>query len=118
MLKTNQTIREYNPVQTLKTGIAGSIIAPVGAKVIESTIVKFGPQATWGNPDTLERHFNQHGKDFNSKNINDYTNKVNKFYKNQNNYQIKVGKDGITRIYDPNTNTFGSYNPDGTTKTF
>ncbi|MFZ5985981.1 MAG: hypothetical protein ACOYWZ_02525, partial [Bacillota bacterium] len=30
----------------------------------------------------------------------------------------KIGDDGSIRVYEPKTNTFGSYNPDGTTRTF
>ncbi len=29
----------------------------------------------------------------------------------------KIGSDGAIRIYDPKTNTFGSYRPDGFTRT-
>jgi pyocin large subunit-like protein len=30
----------------------------------------------------------------------------------------KIGRDGTIKVYDPLTNTFGSYRPDGRTKTF
>ncbi|CAB4243600.1 Pyocin large subunit-like protein (fragment) [Methylacidimicrobium sp. AP8] len=30
----------------------------------------------------------------------------------------KIDSEGVIRIYDPATNTFGSYNADGTTRTF
>jgi filamentous hemagglutinin len=30
----------------------------------------------------------------------------------------KVGPDGVIRVYDPATNTFESFNTNGTTKTF
>jgi hypothetical protein len=33
-------------------------------------------------------------------------------------YPMKVDADGVIRVYDPETNTFGSYNADGTTRTF
>lgn len=39
----NKAITEYNPVQTLKTGVVGAIIAPIGAKTTEMAINKFGP---------------------------------------------------------------------------
>ena len=32
--------------------------------------------------------------------------------------QVKVDEKGITRVYDAARNLFGSYNPDGTTKTY
>ena len=44
--------------------------------------------------------------------------KANEFFKNRSNYQVKVDSNGVTRVYDSSTNTFGSYNPDGTTNTF
>lgn len=31
---------------------------------------------------------------------------------------MKVDEDGVIRVYDPKTNRFGSYNKDGTTKTY
>ena len=72
----------------------------------------------WGNPDTLQDHYNRHGSDFGSANPNDYANNANNFYNNRGNFQVKVDSSGVTRVYDPNTNTFGSYNANGTTKTF
>lgn len=30
----------------------------------------------------------------------------------------KVDADGVMRVYDPRSNTFGAFNPDGTTRTF
>jgi len=33
------------------------------------------------------------------------------------NLPTKIGPDGTIRVYDPKSNTFGSFNPDGTTKT-
>ena len=32
--------------------------------------------------------------------------------------QVKVDRRGVIRVYDPKTNTFGAYNPNGTTRTF
>ncbi|MCI8544872.1 MAG: hypothetical protein HFH09_01415, partial [Bacilli bacterium] len=75
-------------------------------------------QYNWGNPETLYRHYKEHGKDFNSTNPEDYALQAKEFYLDKSSYQVKTGRDGITRIYDKNTNTFGSYNLDTTTKTF
>jgi len=74
--------------------------------------------STWGRPDTLLDHFSRHGGDFGFNDISDYAKGANDFFLNRNNYQIKTSDDGVIRLYDPKTNTFGSYNPDGTTKTF
>lgn len=75
-------------------------------------------QNGWGDPKTLDRHFKDHGKDFKSKNKEEYTKEANDFYKNRRKYQVKVDEDGVIRVYDPKTNRFGSYNKDGTTKTY
>ena len=72
----------------------------------------------WGNSDTLQDHFDEHGPDFGATDPQDYAKKANEFYRNKNDYQIKVDTDGIIRVYDPATNTFGSYNADRTTRTF
>ena len=37
---------------------------------------------------------------------------------NKGQYQARVDKEGITRVYDAARNLFGSYNPDGTTRTY
>ena len=36
----------------------------------------------------------------------------------QGQYQVRVDKEGITRVYDAARNLFGAYNPDGTTKSY
>lgn len=43
---------------------------------------------------------------------------ANNFYKNRLKHQVKVDEDGVIRVYDSDTNTFGSYNSDGTTRTY
>ncbi len=74
----------------------------------------------WSNPSRLSKHVKDHGWQFRSTSAKDYTNKARKFYKEaiQNDYRIKVDKNGVTRIYDPETNTFGSYDKNGQIKTF
>jgi len=76
------------------------------------------PLKTWGNSSTLAEHFKNHGKDFASPNSTDYARQANRFFDNRMNYQMKIDSDGIIRVYDKATNTFGSYNADGSTKTY
>ena len=47
-----------------------------------------------------------------------YTRMAHELYLNKEQYQVKVDREGITRVYDAARNLFGSYNPDGTTKTY
>lgn len=73
---------------------------------------------SWGNQDTLQDHFDRHGTDFGSTNPQEYAASANDFYNNRGNYQIKVDSNGVTRVYDPSNNIFGSYNADGSTRTY
>ena len=114
----DKAIMNYDSVRAYKTGITSMVMGPIIDKGYTSLMDKYGPTSTWGRKETLEEHFGDHGKDFNAKNQNDYVKKANQFYKNRNQYDNFVGTDGNTRVYDVNTNTLGSYNPDGTTKTF
>lgn len=76
--------------------------------------------AAWGDPKTLERHFADHGKDFGATSKVQYAHMATDFFHQSRTkgYLRKVAPNGIQRIYDPSTNTFGSYNPNGTTRTF
>jgi hypothetical protein len=75
---------------------------------------------SWGNPNTLEDHFLRHGPDFGSTSPEDYANQAAQFLQDSqaNGLPTKIGPGGVIRVFDPATNTFGSYNPNGTTKTF
>ena len=72
----------------------------------------------WANPSTLKDHFKRHGKDFNSTSAKEYASKAQKFYKNKEKYQYKTDGNGVTRVYDSKTNSFGAYNSKGKTITF
>lgn len=74
----------------------------------------------WGNPRTLARHFRDHGADFGAKSADDYARQASDFFRRSQADRLptKVDADGVIRVYDPRTNTFGSFNPDGTTRTF
>lgn len=105
----------------IATTASGELILNLnGTKVVVGAagLVIAASQNGWGDPKTLDRHFKDHGKDFKSKNKEEYTKEANDFYKNRRKYQVKVDEDGVIRVYDPKTNRFGSYNKDGTTKTY
>jgi hypothetical protein len=75
---------------------------------------------TWGNPKTLVRHFRDHGADFAAKNADDYAAQASSFFQRSQAQRLptKIDADGVIRVYDPTTNTFGAFNPNGTTRTF
>lgn len=50
--------------------------------------------------------------------LDDYVNSANQMYQNMEYYQYKIDDNGVIRVYDPINNIFGSYNPDGTTRTY
>jgi hypothetical protein len=107
----------------LKGGIpwamAGCLIGS-GFGEAEAAPLDLEPSETWGNPDTLEDHFARHGGDFDAQDSSDYANQASDFFQQsqEDGLPTKIDSDGTIRVYDPETNTFGSYNPDGTTKTF
>ena len=77
----------------------------------------------WGDYKTLNKHYRKHGQDFNGqyKDAEDYAKGAQEFFNrsfNDNNVLNKLDGDGMYRIYDPQTNTFGSYNSNGSTATF
>jgi len=76
--------------------------------------------ANWGNPKTLADHFARHGKDFGAKSADDYARQASDFFRRSQADRLptKIDAEGVIRVYDPRSNTFGSFNPDGTTKTY
>jgi hypothetical protein len=67
------------------------------------------------NENTAARHFRDHGGDFGAQSVEDYEQGAQNFLKEaqENNYPSRVDANGRMRIYDPNTNTFGVYDSDG-----
>ena len=78
------------------------------------------PNSGWANLDTLADHFERHGADFGANTADEYAAMARDFFDNSQRSGVltKIDQDGVIRIWDPNTNFFGSYNPDGTTRTF
>ena len=72
----------------------------------------------WEKPETLARHYAEHGEGVGATSEEEYTRMAHEFYLNKKQYQVKVDKEGITRVYDAARNLFGAYNPDGTTRTY
>lgn len=87
---------------------------------INSYVKSTAEKNNWSKPQTLQKHTVEHGSDFQTKSISEYSQKANEFYNNapKNGYQQITAQDGVQRIYDSKTNTFGSYNSDGSTRTF
>lgn len=83
-----------------------------------------GPaSSTWGIQGTLEKHVQKHGSDFGTMDPQKYASEASALRQRVDDprVQVKVEKNlqkgDVIRVYDPKTNTFGSYNADGTSKT-
>jgi hypothetical protein len=75
---------------------------------------------SWARRDEFERHYKDHAKDFGAKTPESYAEKAQKFRRYAENRklpQIRTA-DGYVKYYDPKTNTFGTYHPNGRTETF
>ena len=72
----------------------------------------------WKKPKTLAGHYADHGEGVGATSEEGYADMAHELYLNKEQYQVKVDKEGITRVYDAARNLFGSYNPDGTTRTY
>lgn len=77
-------------------------------------------EAKWANHKRLKRHFKDHGSDFNSTSEEDYAKKANAFYERSKVQKVrkKLDEDKNLRIWDEETNEFGSYNYNGETLTY
>jgi pyocin large subunit-like protein len=76
---------------------------------------------TRGRADTLADHFARHGGDFGAASEAEYAQQASRFFQRGigDGLPTKINpKDGSIRIYDPQSNTFGAYNADGSTRTF
>ncbi len=76
---------------------------------------------TWGHLDSLQDHFERHGRDFSSKSPDDYAAQAWNFLQRarSENLPMKLDDtDGTLRIFDPKTRAFAAYNRAGMTKTF
>ncbi len=75
---------------------------------------------TWSHPETVQDHFRRHGADFHARDAEEYAAKAWRFRQQAaaSGFLVKKDKKGVLRIYDPASDTFGAYNPDGATRTF
>ena len=93
-------------------------VAPESSALTKALLVS--PAHSWGNPATLADHFARHGADFGASTAQDYADQAWRFLQRSQPDQlpVKIDSDGVIRAYDPTTNEFGAFNPDGTTRTY
>lgn len=115
-----------DPTSTIDSLISGTgdilqnIFGSTPAEAAEPDSTSNSTPDSWGNSNTLLNHFHDHASDFNATSPEDYANQANQFYQRFQDEGLPAVQDsyGVTRVYDPASNTFGSYNPDGSTRTF
>ncbi len=110
--------------------LAGSAGAAVGSAALRyeanlttktaDDLIRLSTKDSWANLKTLDDHFARHGADFGAKSADDYASMASEFFQRGGAQQFptKIASDGTIRMFDPATNTFGSFAPNGMTKTF
>jgi hypothetical protein len=69
----------------------------------------------WSDPATLVDHFERHGNDIGALSPNDYATRASAFFQRSQQQRLptKISPNGTIRVFDPNTQLFGSYASDG-----
>jgi hypothetical protein len=95
-------------------------VSRVGEAVTVVHPVLPGSNETWANPATLPDHFERHGHHFGASSAGEYSRMASGFFKRgvEQGLPTKIADDGSIRIFDEVSNTFGSYDRSGRTRTF
>lgn len=76
---------------------------------------------TWGHLDSLQDHFDRHGRDFAAKSPDDYAAQAWLFLQRARTESLPMkldDTDGTLRVFEAKTRSFAAYNSAGRTKTF
>ncbi|WP_395737359.1 fibronectin type III domain-containing protein [Prosthecobacter sp.] len=100
-----------------------NVITPDKKSAGAATVGKQAPPAreTWAHLDSLQDHFERHGRDFSSRSPDDYAAKAWLFLQRAlaESLPMKLDDtDRTLRIFDPKTGAFAAYTGAGKTKTF
>jgi hypothetical protein len=110
------------PQTTSAMAVAGTVSVSVASVVAaEAGSMEFPAAETWGRADTLAEHFGRHGADFGAPTEEVYAQQASDFFQRglQDELPTKIDpKTAAIRINDTDTNSFGAYNANGTTRTF
>jgi len=99
---------------------AGEVGALGDLEASEAGALELPTATTWGRAETLADHFARHGADFGAKTADEYASMASRFLQESQAAKLptKIDSQGVIRIFDSETGTFGSFNPNGTTRTF
>ncbi len=116
------TIQANNSADQVVAGAgAGFAFNPSPSLDATNTTGRLPTAQTWGRLDTLDDHFVRHGADFGASTADEYAALASDFFESgiARGLPTRIDpKTGVIRIYDSATNTFGAFNPSGTTATF
>ncbi len=94
----------------------------VGGRIGAGTIRRVWRFAVtgFGNRNTALIHLGDHGRDFGARTVEEYVASAAEFLHRAQREDLpaRVSKSGRIRIYDPGSNVFGSFEPDGTLVTY
>jgi len=102
-------------------GAASGADAVAGAtEGASEEILELGAADSWGSPATLGDHFLRHGPELGATSAEDYATRASRFFERSQRERMPTRMDasGVVRTYDPTTNEFGAFAPDGRTKTY
>jgi hypothetical protein len=101
---------------------SGDAVAAAAARSVynASRAAGAGRAGSWANPATLITHFDDHGSDFAATSPQHYATMASRFFSTSQQLRLptKLSPDGTIRVFDRQSNTFGSYDIYGATKTF
>ncbi|GHU15453.1 hypothetical protein AGMMS50225_28710 [Betaproteobacteria bacterium] len=89
-------------------------------RAAKGTPLTLDTATTWGKVETLADHFARHGADFGAKTADEYASMASRFFQESQTAKLptKIDSQGVIRVFDPTTGSFGAFNPNGTTRTF
>lgn len=100
-------------------GLVFQLLLTRGERAVPKEIYEPNPNSFQGGK-TLQKHYDDHGSDFGSPSPQAYQEAAESLLKNSGKpgYETKTTPDGVERVYQESTNSFGSYNSDGSVRTF
>lgn len=118
--KLTPAIRDLRLFKPSTIAHASTGVHSTAGVVADEAEIKLTTADSWANPKTLVRHFRDHAADVSATSIDDYASKASEFLQKalRDGCPVKIDEDGVIRVIDPSSNTFGSYTPEGATKTF
>lgn len=114
MIRAEMEELKYDPLQPRVP--AGQ---PTGGRWT-TDLIDVAKEYGWADTKTLKTHVEKHSKDFKVRSAKDYARQAKSFYERGFKEKLPMVQDksGNIRIYDPKTNSFGSYHKDGSPRTF